>query len=135
MWGIGTKFQRKGTGDTYTDIANITSITPPESTLDTADATTLDSPDGREQIVPTILRNGEATLTVNFDPEDTAQTQFRTDMESRTKNTYRIVFPDDSHYQFEAYVTGFNIGDITPDGLLSATVTLRATGKPTFGSV
>ena len=135
-WGIGTQFLRVVEPDTWEAIGQITSITPPESTMDVQDATTLDSPDGREEIVPTILRNGEATLTFNFDPDDIDQQSFRDDMESRVKRSYRILFPDEeNYYQFDAYVIGFNIGEITPDGLLSATATLRATGKPGFGKL
>ena len=132
LWGIGTQFQRQDE-TAWVDIGEITSITPPESTMDVADATTLTSPQGREEIVPTILRNGEASITFNFDPEDVDQKSFREDMENRVKGSYRILFPDESnYYQFDAYVVGFSIGDITPDGLLTATVTLRATGAPVF---
>lgn len=132
LWGIGTKFQKQ-VEEVWRDIGEITSISPPESTMDTQDATTLDSPQGREEIVPTILRNGEATITFNFDPEDVDQKSFRDDMENRVKGDYRILFPDESNfYQFSAYVVGFSIGEITPDGLLTATVTLRATGASTF---
>lgn len=133
LWGIGTKFQRQ-VGGVWQDIGEITSIGPPESTMDTQDATTLDSPQGREQVVPTILRNGEATLSFNFDPDDADQKSFRTDMNTRTKRSYRIVFPDENFYQFDAYVVGFQIGEITPDGLLTANITLKATGAPGFSS-
>jgi len=137
LWGIGTLFER-GDGESpevFTAIGNITSINPPDSTMDTEDATTLDSPDGREEIVPTILRNGEATLTFNFDPDDTDQTSFRDDMNARQIRNYRIVFPTEAedYYEFAAYVIGFELGEITPDGLLSANITLRATGDPSFG--
>lgn len=133
LWGIGTKFQRL-VGGAWHDIGEVTNIGPPESTMDTADATTLDSPQGREEVLPTILRNGEATITCNFDPDDADQKSFRTDMNNRTKGSYRIVFPDENFYQFDAYVTGFQIGEITPDGLLTATITLKATGAPGFSS-
>lgn len=132
LWGIGTRFQKRD-GETWKEIGEITGLTPPESTMDVVDVTTLASPQGREEITPTILRNGEATITFNFDPEDVDQKSFRDDMESRVKGEYRVLFPDESNfYQFSAYVVGFSIGEITPDGLLTATVTLRATGAPAF---
>lgn len=134
LWGIGTQFQRQDESN-WVEIGEITNISPPESTMDTADATTLDSPDGREEILPTLLRNGEATLTVNFDPSDIDQKSFFDDLKSRQKRNYRIVFTTGDYYQFSAYVTGFQIGDIAPDGLLTATITLRATGAPDFGQV
>ena len=136
LWGIGTQFQREGENDTWEDIGEVTSIGPPESTTDTQDATSLTSPDGVEEVVPTIHRNGEATLNFNFDPEDTDQKSFQADRMARKKRNYRILFPDEeNYYQFAAYVVGFSVGEITPDGLLTASVTLKATGSPNFGTV
>ncbi len=138
IWGIGTKFQRgDGAGEleVFSDIGQITNISPPESTTDTVETTALDSPDGYEEKIPTIIRNGEATLTLNLDPSDQEQTEFQTDQETRTLRNYRIVFPNDYFYQFSAYVTGFSVGEITPEGVLTATVTLSATGKPGFEKV
>lgn len=132
LWGIGTKFQIENQ-ETWEEIGDITSITPPEMTTDTLETTALDSPDGTEEIIPTIHRNGEASIAFNFDPDDDKQKAFNEDRKNRVKRNYRIVFPDGSFYQFAAYVVGFAIGDITPDGLLTATVTLRATGSSSFG--
>lgn len=134
LWAIGTKLKRNGT-----EIALVTNISPPETSVDTQDATTLSSVDGFEEVLPTIIRSGDSNIGLLLDPTDTGQKQFLTDLESRDLVDYEIEFPaadSDSAgetYPFSAYVTGFAIGEITPDGLLTATVTLKATGEHGFG--
>lgn len=135
LWGIGTKFM-VGDGaesEQFVAIGEITNIGPPGMTTDVQDATTLDSEDGYEEKVPTIIRTGEGTLTFNFDPEDEDQKDFLNYLQTRAKKNFRVLYPDGvNFYQFAAYVTGYEPGEITPDGFLSVSVTLSATGKPTF---
>jgi predicted secreted protein len=49
-------------------VANVTSIGGPALALDTEDVTAHDSTGGWEEVVPTILRTGEVTLDINYDP-------------------------------------------------------------------
>ncbi len=135
MWGIGTTFQVKKEGEsTFTDIARIRSITPPGVTADMADATVLESEGGVEEKQPTILRLGDATLNVLFEPDDEDQKAFLERLVNRELVTCRIVYPDgDNYLKFKAYIAGFEPGEITTDGLLEATITLAATAKPSFG--
>jgi hypothetical protein len=134
MWGARTKFQVKKEGDsTFTDIARIRSITPPSVTADMADATVLSSEDGVEEKQPTILRLGDATLNVLFEPDDEDQKAFLERLVNRELVTCRIVYPDGNYLEFKAYIAGFEPGEITTDGLLEATITLAATAKPSFG--
>ncbi len=135
MWGAGTKFQVKKEGEsTFTDIARIRSITPPGVTADMADATVLGSDGGVEEKQPTILRLGDATLNVLFEPDDEDQKAFLERLVNRELVTCRIVYPDgDNYLEFKAYIAGFEPGEITTDGLLEATITLAATAKPSFG--
>ena len=137
MWGIGTTFQVKKEGEsTFTDIARIRSITPPGVTADMADATVLESEGGVEEKQPTILRLGDATLNVLFEPDDEDQKEFLERLVNRELVTCRIVYPDgDNYLEFKAYIAGFEPGEITTDGLLEATITLAATAKPSFGVV
>lgn len=137
IWGIGTKLMVGDGSDPeeFVPVGKITNISPPGITVDIQDSTTLDSEDGYEEKIPTIIRNGDGTLTCNFDPEDEDQKNFLTYLQTRAKKNFRILFPDgENYYQFAAYVTGYELGEITPDGLLSINVTLSTTGKPQFDS-
>ena len=93
-----------------------------------------ESEGGVEEKQPTILRLGDATLNVLFEPDDEDQKAFLERLVNRELVTCRIVFPDGENYlEFQAYIAGFEPGEITTDGLLEATITLAATAKPSFG--
>jgi predicted secreted protein len=125
---FGTEL-RKGT----TEIAQVASISGPGLALDTEDVTSHDSTDGWEEVVGTILRSGEVSLDLVFDPAEATQVALHTDMVSRDANTYSLVFPDTANttWTFDALVTAFE-PDAPHDGALTATATLKITGKPTL---
>lgn len=116
-----------------TSIAQVSAISGPGLSLDTEDVTSHDSEDGWEEVVGTILRSGEISLDLVFDPAEATHVALWTDMESREANTYSLVFPDDANttWAFSALVTGFE-PDEPHDGALTASVTLKITGKPTL---
>lgn len=135
MWGIGTRFQIKESEE-WVDIAGIKNIAPPGITTDTADATVLyneENEEGFEEKQPTLHRLGESTVILLFEPDDDNQKSLLEKQIKRKKLDCRILFPDEENYmQFAAYLTGFELGDINPEGLLEATATFSASAKPTF---
>lgn len=134
MWGIGAKFQIKE-NEAWVDIARVRSITPPGLTTDMADGTHLQSEGGVEEKQPTIHRLGDAVLNVLFEPDDEAQKELLNKQINRKKLDCRIVFPGETNnYNFSAYISGFELGEITPEGLLEATITFSASAKPAFGN-
>ena len=52
----------------YNVVANVTSITGPALSLDVEDVTSHDSTAAWEEVVPTIIRSGELTLEINYNP-------------------------------------------------------------------
>jgi len=125
---FGTEL-RKGA----TEIAQVASISGPGLALDTEDVTSHDSEDGWEEVVGTILRSGEVSLDLVFDPAEATQVALWTDMVSRAANTYSLVFPDAANktWTFDALVTAFE-PDAPHAGALTASATLKITGKPTL---
>jgi predicted secreted protein len=125
---FGTEL-RKGA----TEIAQVASISGPGLALDTEDVTSHDSEDGWEEVVGTILRSGEVSLDLVFDPAEATQVALWTDMVSRAANTYSLVFPDAANttWTFDALVIAFE-PDEPHDGALTASATLKITGKPTL---
>lgn len=126
---FGTQLQKGST-----PIAEVTNITGPGLSVDTIDVTSHDSADGYEELVAGIIRSGEVTLDLNFMPANATHKALVTDLASRQANTYSLVFPDTAQttWSFSALVTGFSPG-APYDGKLSASVTLKLTGKPTLG--
>ena len=120
-----------------TAIANVSNISGPGLSLDTEDVTSHDSTGGWEEVVGTILRSGEITLDIIYDPDNAthkyAAAGLLHDLVSRTAQTYNLYFSDSTPapWQFSALVTGFNPG-MPVGGALTASVTMKITGAPTL---
>ena len=127
----------RGTSGAGTAIAQVQNISGPGLSLDTEDVTSHDSTGAWEEVVGTILRSGEVSLDIVYDPaaatHKNASGGLLADLVSRTANTYTIVFPDtaSTEWVFSALVTGFE-PDMPHDGALTASVSMKVTGQPTL---
>jgi predicted secreted protein len=118
-----------------TVVGNVKSIKGPGISLDTVDVTTHDSASGWEEVVATILRSGEVTLEVVYDP---ANAQIKNAaggllnlLTTRTSANFTITLPSAAAIVFQAYVTGFE-PDMATDGSLNASVKMKCTGAVTL---
>jgi len=125
-------------GVAVTTIAQVQSIGGPGLSLDTEDVTTHDSTNAWEEVVATILRSGEVTLDIVYDPaEDTHDGTAGNGLVSRLKNIvmtdFSLVFSDTASttWSFDGYITGFEPGE-PHDGALTASVTAKITGDMTL---
>jgi hypothetical protein len=118
-------------------IVQIKSISGPGLSLDTEDVTTHDSTAGWEEVVATIIRSGQVTFEIEYDPNaathKNAAGGLLYDLASRTANAYTLVFPSTAAvtWTFTAFVTGFE-PSAPVEGALTATVTMKITGQPTL---
>ena len=130
--GYGTVLEREGT-----PIVQVTNISGPGLSLDVEDVTSHDSTGAWEEVVATILRSGEISLDIVYDPA--AATHSATaggliaDMVGRASTTYSLIFTDaaSTEWTFTAFVVGFE-PDMPHDGALTASVTMKITGQPTL---
>ena len=127
----GTALKLDGTA-----YANVTNISGPGLSLDTEDVTSHDSTGAWEEVVGTILRSGEITLDLVYDPANAthdASTGLIAKMVARTSDEYTLVFSDSGSttWTFDAYVTGFE-PSASVDGALTASATFKLTGQPTL---
>jgi predicted secreted protein len=129
---FGTLLKRSGT-----TIANVTNISGPGLSLDTEDVTSMESTGAWEEVVGTILRSGEISVDLAFDPAAAthkyASGGMVYDMVSRTATAYSIVFPSTPAvtWTFSAYVTGWEPA-APVDGALTVAAKLKITGAPTL---
>ena len=132
---IGTVFKREGAV-----IAKVKGITGPSLARDTADVTALDSPNGFEEIIPTVLRSGDVTFTLAFDPDNQGHLDLRDDIVSATSRNFDIVLnatPASGTVQthnFDGYVTGFG-NQMEVGSEITAEVTIKPTGGITTTTV
>ncbi len=132
----GTVLEMGATGSAV-EIAGVRNISGPELSLDTVDVTTHDSTGSWEEVVGTILRTGELTLEIIYDPADDTHdaTAGLVDVyENKTLTQFALTFPDDDTTTLtlpQTYVTGFTPG-APVDGDLTASVKIKTTGSPTL---
>ena len=118
-------------------VAAVRSISGPGLSLDTEDVTSHDSTEAWEEVVATILRTGEISVEIEYDPNaathKNAALGLLYDLTTRASAAYSIVFPSSPTvtWSFTAYVTAFE-PDAPHDGSLTANVSLKITGKPTL---
>ena len=126
----------KGTG-TGTAYVQVTNISGPSISLDTTDVTSHDSTSAWEEVVATILRSGEVTMDIVYDPatatHKNAGDGLLADLISRTAIPIALVFSDagTTTWTFSAFVTGFE-PSMPVDGALTASVTFKPTSVVTL---
>lgn len=132
--GHGSEFKRSSdgtSGGTFSSVGEITGITPPGLSRETVDATHMQSPDGFREFIGSLKDGGEVSIEVNFDPDHADVAAALADLTSSTPGYYKIVFPDTTEWGFAALMTGYETGDPLDDKM-TATLTYKVTGKPTF---
>tara|TARA_Y100000310_G_scaffold325782_1_gene389816 strand:+ start:1469 stop:1882 length:414 start_codon:yes stop_codon:yes gene_type:complete len=128
--GFGAIFGiESATPGTYTKVAEVTAITPPSRSREAIDVTHLESPDRYREFIASIMEGGEASLTLNFVPSatDTLVDAF----EAGTGN-YEIIFPNGVKMQFGGVFTSYEIGELVDNDKMTATCTIKQSGKATL---
>ena len=118
------------------EVANVTNLSGPGLGVDTEDVTTHDQATAFEEVVATIIRSGEVTLDIVYDPAGAthdAGTGLVYRLEDKIYSFFRITFPDvgSTDWEFFGYVTGFEPSGPV-DGALTATVKIKITNQPTL---
>ncbi len=130
--GYGAKFAIKASGDTYPEVAEVISITPPGLSRETIDVTHLNSDDLTKEFIGSLKEAGEAVVEVNYVPSasDPLLAAFSA---NGGAGEFKIIYPKgDFAMTFKGIITGYEQGDITVDGKLAATLTIKCSGAPTI---
>ncbi len=132
---FGTNFYRgTSSGDLY---GQVTSITGPDLTADVIDVSSHDSTNAWEEAVIGLLRSGNVTMEVVWDPADAfyknAGTGLAADYLGRASTTYTLEFSDSAttEWTFSAFVVGLS-PSAPVDGMLGLSVTFKPTGDITL---
>jgi predicted secreted protein len=118
-----------------TVVGNVTAIKGPGISLDTADVTSHDSTGAWEEVVATILRSGEVTIDLVYDP---ANAQIKNSsggllylLTTRASASFTITLPSAAAIVFTGFVIGFE-PDMPFDGALTASVKIKPTAVVTL---
>jgi len=116
-------------------VAYVMGISGPGLSLDTEDVTTHDQATAWEEMSPTILRSGEVSLDMAFDPAAASHKAVASGMaynlNQKALTDFVLTFPGSVAWDFSAYVTGFE-PSAPVDGALTATAKLKISGSPTL---
>lgn len=136
--GIGVVFKMGDSGSpaTFTTIANVTQISAGGVTLNTIDATHLDSPNFYQEFIAGLKSAEEWTFTLQFNPAEATHagtTGLRAVLEARE---YRL-------FQLNPSAIGMTVGiecralvsrlgniEVSPENIMTQACTLRPTGGP-----
>ena len=130
-----TQFAAKGTliakGDgaspeVFNDIAQVNAIGGPDMSAEMLDVTTHSSTGGKKEFVAGLVDNGEVTLGLKADLQDSTQSPnagLINDLDVGAKNNYRITFVDGTIATFAALVSNVNSdAPVESDWTLAATI-------------
>lgn len=127
--------------ETFDTIANVTEFGGPGMGVDEVETTAHDSPGAYEEKIATIIRLGELSLSLNYDPTKPTHSAIAvatvdgllSAMVARKKVNLKLGWPSSPAVEWvlHGYVTGFEPG--APfDDKLTADVTISLSGAPTF---
>lgn len=136
MIGYGAKFAI-GDGaspETFDDLAEVISITPPSDTLDVVDVTHLQSPNRTREFLAGLRDPGECSFEMNFIPGSDADVAIQgvRDNGGEPVNC-QITFPNNVTWTFAGILTGYDPA-IPLEDKMTATVTFKVTGSYTTGT-
>lgn len=118
------------------ETAHVSNISGPSLSVDTEDVTTHDQTTAFEELIATIIRSGEISLDIVYDPAGAthdAGTGLVYRLEDQIYSYFELIFPDAANttWTFFGYVVGFE-PSAPADGALTATVKIKITAAPTL---
>jgi hypothetical protein len=128
--GTYIQFGDSASPNTFTEVAEVSSIGGPNEDSEELDMTHLRSTGGYREFLQSFKDAGELALTMNFIPSNATQNSVagvRSLYQSGAVRGWKINFPDGTTCTFDAYVKA--IGQVATVGQkLELNVTLRITG-------
>lgn len=132
--GLGTSFQRSTDGGTtYTAVANVSLITPPDTKAKLVSYDILDG-DGYTRYLAATTDPGKPTLTLYFDPASVDhEAMYADSLHPQPTRNYKVLFADGKAITFAAIIEEFKVNEIKPDAMIEAVVSFQVIGAPTLG--
>ena len=131
---MATSLKMVKTQDEQSDlvIAHITSIGEQSSEAEEIDVTTLDSPNRAKEYIQGAKDAGSIEVSINncFDGQIAA---LKAVYASGAVREWIETFPDNAGtLTYSGYISTLTFGEATPDGLVTASFTIRLSGEPVY---
>ena len=136
--GIGSEFWLDNASGVLTQLAEIKSVTPPNSQQDDVDATHMASPNRRREFVAGLIDDGEGTFEMNLVPGSATDLLIQAALSDGVTRSYKIVIPKPVSGQWkiegDCIVKGYE-RTVPIDEVMTAALTVRFTGSATEATV
>jgi predicted secreted protein len=129
--GKGTKLQLE-IATVFTDIAQITGLTPPSMEMGTVETTHLLST--WREYVSTIPDAGEISFSIEYDPAHASHAALWTAFQGGAVESWKILLTDTgaASIEFGGILTGFSWDEVTVDGIVTASISVKLSGEITI---
>lgn len=119
-------------GATFTDLAEVTNITPPSSTIDMIDATHMASPNSDREFIIGLNDPGEASFEMNFVPGSGSDELIQEIKAARARVKCRITYPNAVTWTFSGLLMAYEPA-VPNEDKMTATVTFKVSGSTVVG--
>ncbi len=138
--GAGAAF---GIGDgasseSFSDLSEVLSISPPSQSTDIIDVTHLKSTNRLREFIAGFIDPGDVSLELNHVPGSAADTAIQALEGLSTTTNFRVTFPDGTSGSVTWIFAGFLSGyepNISPDDKMTASITIKVTGATTVSTL
>jgi hypothetical protein len=116
----------------FTELAEITNVTPPNASVDDVDVTHMKSPGRAKEFRPGLTDNGEAEFEMNWIPSSVTDTFIRAWRTSGETRSTRLTYPEGETDTFPSYPKGYQLGAQIGDKM-SGTLSVKVAGDVVRG--
>lgn len=130
--GSGSEFWLDNASGSLTQLAEIISVTPPQSTVSDVEATHMLSPNRRREWIAGLIDDGEGEFTMNYVAGSATDLLIQAALTDGVTRSYKIVIPDGSsgwEITGDCVVKGY-ARNIPIDDRMTAALTVRFSGAP-----
>lgn len=132
--GYGSKFSiSQDAGSTFTDLGEVSNITPPSSTIATVDATHMASPNGDKEFIIGLNDPGDASFDMNFIPGSASDVLIRAVKAARVSVVCKVTYPNGATWTFTGLLTSYAPA-VPNEDKMTATVSFKVSGSTAVGA-
>lgn len=131
--GYGTRVYISDTSSpgVYTELLEVTEVTPPNAQVDDVEATHFVSDNRTREYIPGLIEGGEASVAMNRIPGSTTEIFLMGLQTSGERRSIRIVWPNSTIWEFVGHVKGYETA-APIDDRMTATCTFKVDGAQTI---
>jgi hypothetical protein len=114
----------------FTEIAEIKSVSKPNASVEDVDVTHMSSPGLAKEFIPGLTDFGEISFDVNWVPGSATDQFLEAWRASGLTRAARVTYPGNVKDTFPAYIKGYEAGASAPGDVLAGSLSLKVAGLP-----